>query len=145
MIVLCMPVVLPPLHILLRCITVVVGAERLTGCASVVVADIASAGVAILVVRKIPYGVFCVFPVTLLPPKLVSECDNIPGMTCPDLTALVSSGRSNSRMRVKVSFESSGIETMKRFVATGNPVDDAYVTRKWSVAPESNIAQSLMS
>ena len=74
-----------------------------------------------------------------------SECDDIPGMTCPVLAPLGNSGRSSSRLCVEVSLVPSGIVTVMGFVATDIPVADASVTKKWLVAPESNIAQSLIS
>ena len=73
-----------------------------------------------------------------------SECDDIPWMTCPDLAALGNSGRSSYRLYAKVSLVPSGIVTVIGFVATDVPVSDASMTKKWRVAPESNIAQSLI-
>ena len=65
-------------------------------------------------------------------------------MTCPVLAA-GNSERSSSLLCGEVSLVPSGIVTVMGFVATDVPVADASVTKKWLMAPESNIAQSLIS
>ena len=74
-----------------------------------------------------------------------SEYDDIAWMTWPDCAAFGSSGRLSSCSWIEVSFEPSGIVTVIGLVAIVIPVADAFVTRKWFVAPDSNIAQFLMS
>ena len=71
----------------------------------------------------------------------ISEYDGIPGITLPVHAALGSSGRSCSRVCVEVSLEPSGIVMMIGFVASDIPIAYASVTRKWCLAPESNISQ----
>jgi hypothetical protein len=75
----------------------------------------------------------------------MSEYDEIPGMTWPVHAAFVNSGRLSSRLWVEVSLDQSGIVNVIGFLAIDIPVADASVTRKWLVAPESNISQFLMS
>ena len=70
----------------------------------------------------------------------MSQHGNISGMMWPEHAAFGNSGRSSSCEWVKVSLEPYGIVTVIRFLATEMPVADASVTRKWLVAPESNIA-----
>ena len=88
---------------------------------------------------------------TSLHPKLhnatadISEYDDITGTTWSLCATLGSSGGLRYSLCVKVSLHQSGIVTVIGFVAIDIPVSDASVTGKYRVAPESNIAQCVIS
>ena len=69
----------------------------------------------------------------------------LPGMRGQDLSALGNSGSSSSHLCVGVSLVPYVFVTMIGFVVSDIPVADTSVTKIWPVAPESNIAQSLLS
>jgi len=72
------------------------------------------------------------------------ECDAKPGMICPILATSGSSGIANLQVCVDCTCESCGMVTLIGVVAIFISDVGASVIKKWLVAPESNIAHSLM-